>query len=99
MLRLLGLVGYLPIIDIPFSHGGSPVVRHASYKGLTFACSFVIAVGLVLYFTLRYWYAKYPLLGKIILILAAWWILRQAVRFFKALCDDPYTRLEPYDRD
>lgn len=99
MLRLLGLVGYLPIIDIPMYHGGEPVVRHASYNGLTFVCTVLIVVGLALYFGFLYFYQKHPLAGKVILVVGIWWLLRQMVRFFKALCDDPYTRTKPYERD
>ena len=98
-LTFLGLAGYLPVIDVPFTAGGKIAVHNASYRGLTSVCFFVIAVGLFLYFGFLKFYHSHPTLGKVIIIVCVWWILRQAVRWFKALCDDPYTRLEPYNRD
>ncbi len=95
-LKLVGLVGYLPIIDIPFAPGGKIAVRGASYKGLQFLVTFLIALLVFGILYIRAWYQQHPLLGKILFIVLVWWCLRQGVRFFRALCDDPYTRLAPY---
>ena len=96
LLKIVGLVGYLPIIDIPFYPGGKLAVRGASYRGLSFLCTIVIAVGLLAFFYARSWYVQHPILGKICLIVGIWWGVRQSVRWFRALCDNPLTRVTPY---
>lgn len=98
-LNIFSLATYLPIIDIPFAPGGKIVVHNASYRGLTSVCMFIIAVGLFLYFGFLKFYHAHPTWGKVIIIVGAWWLIRQIARWIKALCDDPYTRLKPYDRD
>jgi len=99
MFRLFNFVTYLPIIDIPLYRGGPLAVRGASYKGLTFLCGFIIAVGVLGFYLLRAWYLAHPVLGKIALAVVAWWVLRQVVHFFRELNDDPLTRMEPHKWD
>ena len=95
MFRLFNFATYLPIIDIPLYRGGPCAVRGASYKGLTFLCGFLIAVGLLAFYKLKAWYLAHPVLGKIALVVLIWWTLRQVVHFFRELNDDPLTRTEP----
>lgn len=97
-LKIFGLVGYLPIIDVPFAPGGKIVIHNASYNGLMHACGALIVIGLLLYFGFLKFYHTHPLLGKVIIIVCIWWGLRQLIRWVKSLCDDPYTRTEPYNR-
>ncbi|MBR2082823.1 MAG: hypothetical protein IJ876_07480 [Elusimicrobiaceae bacterium] len=95
-MNLFKVVFYLPILNIPFAPGGKIVIRGASYNGLGFLCGVIIVVGVFGWSYFRMWYIQHPILGKLILLVVAWWVLCQIVRFFQVLCDDPYTRRTPY---
>lgn len=97
--RIFSLVTYLPIIDIPFSRNGMPIVRGASYKGLQFLSVLFIICMLVGCYWLKNWYQSHPVWGKVALCVISYWVLRQVVHFFRSLNDDPLTRTTPYKRD
>ena len=99
LLRLLSLATYLPVIDIPFSRSGAPVVRGASYKGLQLLSVLFIICMIIGAYLLKSWYQMHPVWGKIALGAAGYWLLRQVVHFFQSLNDDPLTRTTPYKRD
>ena len=59
--------------------------------------AFIILVAgfLVLYGGIKL-YRSHPVCGTVLLVLVGAWLLRQVVRFVRALCDDPLLRAAPY---